>query len=74
MLVAKIFPNEIITRLNDKPLASARAMRDQIAAAKRAGKKKVRLTVLRLGKTRFADLAVGEYDAKDDEGLDEKTD
>ena len=74
MLVAKIFPNEIVTRLNDKPLGSARAMRDQIAAAKQAGKKKVRLTVLRLGKTRFADLTVVEYDAKDDEGLEEKTD
>ena len=71
-LVAKIFPFEIITRLNDKPIKSARAMRDTIAAARKAGRKKVRLTILRLGKTRFADLTISEYDPKDDEGLDEE--
>lgn len=70
-IIARIFPNEIITRLDDKPLASARQMRDLIAAAGKAGRDKVRLTVLRLGKTRFADLAIGEYDPADDEGIDE---
>jgi len=69
--VAKIFPNEIITRLNDQPLRSARQMRDLVAAAKHAGSEKVRLTILRLGKTRFADLGIGEHDPTDDEGLDE---
>jgi len=72
MLIARVFPNEIVTRLDDKPLTSARQMRDRIAAAKKAGRDKVRLTVLRLGKTRFADLTVSDYDAKDDEGLDEE--
>jgi hypothetical protein len=72
-LVAKVFPNEVVTQLNDQPLKSARQMRDLVAAAKQAGRDKVRLTLLRLGKTRFADLAIVEYDAKDDEGLDEAT-
>lgn len=70
-LIAKIFPNEVVTQLNDQPLSSARQMHDLVSAAKKAGKDKVRLTILRLGKTRFADLAIGEYDPKDDEGLDE---
>jgi len=69
--VAKIYPNEIVTRLNDEPLKSARQMRDLIAKAHKAGQQKVRLAILRLGKTRFADLAVGSYDPADDEGLDE---
>ncbi len=72
ILVAKIFPNEIITRLDDQPLTSARQMRDLIAAAHKAGREKVRVTVLRLGKTRQADLAITEYDPADDEGLDEE--
>jgi len=72
VLVAKIFPNEIITRLDDQPLTSARQMRDLVAAARKAGREKVRVTVLRLGKTRQADLAVTEYDPADDEGLDEE--
>ena len=72
MLIARVFPNEIVTRLDDKPLTSARQMRDRIAAAKKAGRDKVRLTVLRLGKTRFADLTVSDYDPAQDEGLDEK--
>ena len=46
-------------------------MRELVAAARQAGKDKVRLTVLRLGKTRFADLPVAAYDPRDDEGLDE---
>ena len=71
-VIAKIFPNEIITRLDDKPLASAREMRDRVAAARKAGKDKVRLTILRLGRTRFADLSITEYDPADDEGLDEQ--
>ncbi|HUT57314.1 MAG TPA: PDZ domain-containing protein [Phycisphaerae bacterium] len=71
MTVARIYPNEIITRLDDQPLKSARQMRDLIAKASKAGRQKARLTVLRLGKTRFADLAVTEYDPADDEGLDE---
>ena len=70
--VAKIFPNEIITRLDDQPLTSARQMRDLLAAARKAGREKVRVTVLRLGKTRQADLAINEYDPADDEGLDEE--
>jgi len=72
MQVAKIWPGEIITRLDEVPLHSARQMRDLVAKAHKAGKKKVRLTILRLGKTRFADLAVGSYKPADDEGLDEK--
>jgi C-terminal processing protease CtpA/Prc len=72
ILVAKIFPNEIITRLDDQPLTSARQMRDLVAAAHKAGREKVRVTVLRLGKTRQADLAINEYDPADDEGLDEE--
>ena len=72
ILVAKIFPNEIITRLDDQPLTSARQMRDLLAAAHKAGREKVRVTVLRLGKTRQADLAINEYDPADDEGLDEE--
>ncbi len=69
-LIARIFPNEIITRLDDRQLGSARKMRDLIAAARKAGREKVRLNVLRLGKTRLADLAIGEYDPADDEGID----
>jgi C-terminal processing protease CtpA/Prc len=72
ILVAKIFTNEIITRLDDQPLTSARQMRDLLAAARKAGREKVRVTVLRLGKTRQADLAITEYDPADDEGLDEE--
>jgi len=71
-LVAKIFPFEIITRLDDKPLTSARQMRDRIAQARKDGRDTVRLTVLRLGRTRFADLAIEAYDPADDEGLDEE--
>lgn len=71
-LVARIFPNEIITRMDDKPVDSPKDLRDRIAAAKKAGKEKVRLTILRLGKTRFADLQINEYDPADDEGLDEE--
>ena len=70
-VVAKIFPNEVITRLDDLPLRSAGQMRELIAAAAAAGKDKVRLTILRLGRTRFADLAISEYDPADDEGIDE---
>ena len=70
-VIARIFPNEIITRLDDRPLQSARQMRDGIAAARKAGKNKVRLTILRLGRTRFADLSIAEYDPADDEGLEE---
>ena len=70
--VARIFINEIVTRMDDKPLRSAREMRDRVAAARKAGRDKVRLTILRLGKTRFADLAIGVYDPADDEGLDEQ--
>ena len=51
---------------------TAKGLCDFIAAAKKAGKDKVRLTILRLGKTRFADLTVKAYDAADDEGLDEE--
>ena len=72
ILVAKIFPNEIMTRLDDQPLTSARQMRDLVAAAHKAGREKVRVTVVRLGKTRQADLAITEYDPADDEGLDEE--
>ena len=71
-LIAKIYPNEIITRLDDKPITSVRQMRDMIAAAKKAGREKVRVTVLRLGKTRQADLSIEEYNPADDEGLDEQ--
>jgi len=70
-VIAKVYPNEVITRLDDKPLASAQEMRDRVAAARQAGTDKVRLTILRLGKTRFADLAVAEYEPADDEGLEE---
>lgn len=70
--VAKIFPNEIITRLNDVPLSSAKQMRELVAKSQKAGQQKVRLTILRLGKTRFADLAVSAYDAAEDEGPDEE--
>jgi len=72
MEVARIFGNEIITRLDDKPLTSAKAMRDLIAHARKDNKDKVRLTILRLGKTRFADLGITEYDPKEDEGLEEE--
>jgi len=72
MLIARVFPNEIVARLDDKPLSSAKQMCERIAAAKKAGRDKVRLTVLRLGKTRFADLTVSDYDPADDEGLDDK--
>ena len=71
-LVAKIFPFEIITHLDDKPLTSARQMRDRIAQARKDGRDTVRLTILRLGRTRFADLAIGDYDPADDEGLDDE--
>lgn len=70
--IARVFPNEIIIRLDDKPLKSSRQMRDLVAAARKAGRKKVRLTILRLGKTRFADLTITIYNAADDEGLDER--
>lgn len=69
MTVARIYPNEIITRLDDQPLVSAQQMRDLVAKAANAGRAKVRLTIWRVGRTRFADLAVGEYDPAEDEGL-----
>ena len=69
MVIARIFPNEIITRLDEKPLGSAREMRDLVAAALKAGRQKVRLTVLRLGRTRLADLDIADYDPADDEGI-----
>ena len=71
MMVARVYPNEILTRMDDQPLTSARQMHDLIVQAVKAGKTKVHLAVLRLGKTRFADLAIGEYDAAEDEGLNE---
>ncbi len=70
--VAKIYPNEIITRVNDTPLTSAKQMRELVAKAQKAGQQKVRLTILRMGKTRFADLTVSAYDASEDEGPDEE--
>ena len=69
---ARIFPNEIITQLDGVPLTSARQMRDLVAKAHARGQDKVRLTILRLGKTRFADLVVKAYDPADDEGIDEE--
>lgn len=71
-LVAKIWPNEIITRIDDKPVTGVRPLRDRIAQAKQDGKEKVRLTILRMGKTRFADLQVDTYDPTDDEGLEQE--
>ncbi len=71
-LVARIFPNEVITQLGDTPVKSARHLRDLVAKAKEDGLEKVRLTILRLGQTRFADLQITEYDPADDEGLDEE--
>ncbi|MFP4215646.1 MAG: PDZ domain-containing protein [Phycisphaerae bacterium] len=73
-LVARIFPNEVITQLDDTPVKSAKHLRDLVAKAKENGLEKVRLTILRLGKTRFADLQITEYDPADDEGLDEEDD
>jgi hypothetical protein len=69
--IARIYPNELITAVDERPVTSARQLRDAIAAAKEAGREKVRLTVMRLGATRFADLTVKAYDAEDDEGLEE---
>ena len=69
--VARVWTNEIITAADDTPVTSARQLRDLIAVAAKAKKDKVRLTILRLGKTRFADLTVKAYDPADDEGLDE---
>jgi len=68
---ARIYTNEIITRLNDKPLTSARQMRDRIAQLCKNGEQKVRLTIVRIGKTRFADLTITDYDPAKDEGLEE---
>ena len=73
-MIGRIFPNELITTADGKPITSARQLRDCIAAAKKAGKDKVRLTILRLGHTRFADLTIKAYDQADDEGLDEEKD
>ncbi len=70
--IARIYTNEIITRLDDMPLKSAKHMRDLVASAHKAGREKVRLTILRLGKTRFADLDISKYDPADDEGLQEE--
>ena len=70
MDTARIYANEVLTRLDGEPLASVRQMRDLVAAARKAGKEKVRLTIFRLGKTRFADLTVKAYDPSDDEGLE----
>jgi hypothetical protein len=67
---AKLYAHEVVTRLDDTPIRSVRQLRDGIAAAKMARRKKVRLTVLRLGKTRFTDLVVATYDPQEDEGLD----
>ena len=72
MDTARIFAGELITRLDDRPLSSARQMREMVAAARQAGKDKVRLTIFRLGKTRFADLVIKAYDPADDEGLEEE--
>ena len=71
---ARIWPNEIVTHADGKPVISAWQLQQTFAAAKAAGKDKVRLTVLRLGKSRFADIKVESYSAKDDEGLDEEDD
>lgn len=68
--IARISPMEIITRVDGQPLTSAKQMRDMIAKAKNAGKEKVRLTIQRLGKTRFADLNISAYHPKDDEGIE----
>jgi len=69
--IARIWANEIITRCDGKPVTSALKLHDFIAAAHKAGKDKVRLTVLRLGRTRFADLSIKDYNPDDDEGLEE---
>ena len=67
--LARVTINEVITHVDGKPLRSAAAMQQTIAAAAAAGRQKVRLTVLRLGRTRFADLEIESYDRGDDEGL-----
>ena len=69
--IARVQTHELITRCDGKPVTSAKELRDMVAACKGV-KDKIRLTVLRLGKTRFADLAVKDYDSADDEGLDEE--
>ena len=68
--IARIEPMEIITHLDGEALTSARQMCRLIAQAKQAGKEKVRLTIQRLAKTRFADLNITTYESKDDEGLE----
>ncbi len=69
--IARIWPNEIITHADGKPLSGAWDLHKAIAAAKAANAGKVRLAVLRLGKSRFADLKIDAYNPDDDEGLDE---
>jgi hypothetical protein len=69
--VARIWPNEIITHADGVPLKTAWQLQKAVAAAKAAGKDKIRLSILRLGKTRLADLKIDAYDKADDEGLDE---
>ena len=71
-MIGRIFPNELIIMADGKPITSARQLRDYIAAAKKGGKDKARLTILRLGNTRFADLTIKAYDPADDEGLEEE--
>jgi hypothetical protein len=69
--VARIWPNEIITHADGAPLAGAWQFQKAVAAAKAAGHDKVRLSILRLGKTRLCDLKIDAYDKADDEGMDE---
>ncbi len=66
--LARIWPNEIITHANGIPLADADGLRKIVAAANEAGRPLVRLTVQRLGKVRFADIAVAAYAKASDEG------
>ncbi|MFH1024007.1 MAG: PDZ domain-containing protein [Planctomycetota bacterium] len=56
--VAQLQPFEILTRVDGKPAADVKAVKEALEAAQKAGKKAVKVTVLRLGKSRIVDLGL----------------
>jgi len=60
--VAKIRPFELITQIDGKPVGGADAFKRLLEEAAKAKKTTVRITIERLGRSRFADLEIGKQD------------
>ncbi len=58
--VARIGEGELITRINSDEVASVDDFKDKISAARQANLDTVKVEILRLGKTRVADLSLSE--------------